>query len=152
MFEGRYSNTLDDKGRVALPVKYREALSAAGQDRIVLTLWAINGVTCLEGYDARGWQDLVTGLQSTKGGAFGASRAFLETVYIGESQSCQPDRQGRISIPQYLREHAHLTDEAVFVGVGGKFQIFNPAERRKLTDGFLTKLHENPELFKDVGN
>lgn len=152
MFEGRFSNTLDDKGRVALPVRYREALSAAGQDRIVLTLWAINGVTCLEGYDARGWQDLVVGLQSSQGGAFGASRAFLETVYIGESQSCQPDKQGRILIPQVLREHARLTDEAVFVGVGRKFQIFDPAERKKLTDGFLSKLNENPELFKDVGN
>lgn len=151
MFEGRFSNTLDDKGRVALPVKYREKLSAAGQDRIVLTLWAINGVPCLEGYDARAWQELVVDLQS-KGGAFAANRSFLETVYIGESQSCQPDKQGRILIPQVLREHAALADEVVFVGVGRKFQIFNPAERKKLTDRFLGKLNENPELFNDVGN
>jgi len=151
MFEGRFTNTLDDKGRVALPVRYREKLSADGQDRIVLTVWAINGVACLEGYDGRGWQELVVDLQS-KGGAFGANRAFLETVYIGESQTCQPDKQGRILIPQALREHAALADEVVFVGVGRKFQIFNPAERKKLTDRFLSKLHENPELFNNVDN
>jgi MraZ protein len=149
MFEGRFSNTLDDKGRVALPVRYREALSAAGQDRVVLTIWDITGVPCLEGYDARGWQDLVVNLQS-KGGAFGQNRALLETVYIGESQSCQPDKQGRILIPPALREHAGLTDEAVFVGVGRKFQIFNPTDRKKLTDRFRGTLHENPGLFNDV--
>lgn len=149
MFEGRFSNTLDDKGRVALPVRYREALSAAGQDRIVLTLWGISDINCLEGYDARGWQDLVVKLQS-KGGAFAQNRALLESVYIGESQSCQPDKQGRILVPPSLREHAGLADEVVFVGVGVKFQIFSPAERKKVTDRFRAKLHENPELFNNV--
>jgi MraZ protein len=150
MFDGRFSNTLDDKGRVAIPVRYREALSASGQDRIVVTAFDISGVPCLEAYDSRAWQELVNNVQS-KTGAFGMSRAIFESVYIGEAQTCAPDKQGRILIPPALRDYAALTDEVVFVGVGQKFQIFNPAERQKLTDQFRAMLRQNPDLFHDVG-
>ena len=150
MFEGRFSNTLDDKGRVAIPARYREALSATGQDRIVVTAFDISGVPCLEAYDARAWQDLVVNVQS-KGGAFAQNRALFESVYIGEAQPCQPDKQGRILIPPSLREYAVLTDEVVFVGVGRKFQIFSPTERQKLNDQFRAMLRQNPDLFHDVG-
>jgi len=150
MFEGRSSNTLDGKGRVAIPVPHREALSSSGQDRIVVTVFFISGSPCLEAYDARTWQDLVVNLQA-KDGAFAQDRAFFESVYIGEAQPCQPDKQGRILIPSSLREHAALTDEVVFVGVGRKFQMFNPIERQKLTDQFQATLRQNPELFNAVG-
>jgi MraZ protein len=150
MFDGRFSNTLDDKGRVAIPVRYREALSASGQDRIVVTRFKISGVPCLEAYDAHAWQELVSSVQS-KAGAFGMSRAMFESVYIGEAQVCQPDKQGRILIPPALRSHAALTEEVVFVGVGRKFQIFDPAQREKLTDQFFAELGENPDMLHDVG-
>ena len=150
MFDGRFSNTLDDKGRVAIPVRYREALSAAGQDRIVVTAFDISGVPCLEAYDARVWQDLVTKIQSKDGG-FGLGRSIFESVYIGEAQSCQPDRQGRVLIPPALREYAGLTTEVVFVGVGRKFQMFSPVERQKLTEQFRAMLRQNPDLLSDVG-
>lgn len=150
MFEGRFSNTLDDKGRVAIPARYRESLSASGQDRIVVTIFDISGAPCLEAYDARAWQDLVDNVQS-KGGAFAQNRALFESVYIGEAQTCQPDKQGRILIPPSLREYAALKDEVVFVGVGKKFQIFSPVERQKLNDQFRAMLRQNPDLFHDVG-
>lgn len=150
MFDGRFSNTLDDKGRVAIPVKYREALSASGQDRIVVTRFKINGFPCLEAYDAKAWQELVSRVQS-KAGSFGMSRAMFESVYIGEAQLCQPDKQGRILIPPVLRAHAQLTTEVVFVGVGEKFQIFDPAIREKQTEQFFTQLGENPDMLNDVG-
>lgn len=150
MFEGRFSNTLDDKGRVAIPARYREALSATGQDRIVVTAFDIAGVPCLEAYDARAWQDLVVNVQS-KGGAFAEDRALFESFYIGEAQHCQPDKQGRILIPPSLREYAALADEVVFVGVGRKFQIFSPSERQKVNEQFRAKLRQNPDRFHDVG-
>src|SRR5258708_15874854 len=123
MLEGRFSSTCAEKGRVAIPAGYRAALSATGQDRIVATAFDISGVPCLEAYDARAWQDLVVNVQS-KGGAFAQNRALFESVYIGEAQPCQPDKQGRILIPPSLREYAVLTDEVVFVGLGRQLQIF----------------------------
>ncbi len=150
MFEGRFSNTLDDKGRVAIPAKYREALKATGQDKLMVTAFDISGVPYLEAYDARSWQELVDNIQS-KAGAFGNDRALFESVYIGEAQPCYPDKQGRIHLPQWLRDHASLKGEVVFVGVGRKFQMFNPEERQKLTEQFRAKLRENPNAFHDVG-
>jgi MraZ protein len=149
MFDGRFSNTLDDKGRVAIPVRYREALSASGQDRIVVTRFKINGFPCLEAYDAHAWQELVSRVQS-KAGSFGMSRAMFESVYIGEAQTCQPDKQGRILIPPTLRAHAQLTTEVVFVGVGAKFQIFDPAIREKQAEQFFEQLGEHPDMLNDV--
>ena len=151
MFGGRFSNTLDDKGRVAIPVKYREALAASGQDRIVVTRFKINGFPCLEAYDGNAWNDLVTSVQASKAGAFGMSRAMFESVYIGEAQLCQPDKQGRILLPPTLRAHAQLTTEVVFVGVGNRFQLFDPAIREKQTEQFFEQLGENPDMLNDVG-
>ena len=150
MFDGRFSNTLDDKGRVAIPVRYREALSASGQDRIVVTRFKINNLPCLEAYDAHAWQELVNSVQS-KAGAFGMSRAMFESVYIGEAQLCQPDKQGRILLPPTLRAHAQLSTEVVFVGVGNRFQLFDPAIREKQTEQFFAQLGDNPDMLNDVG-
>ena len=149
MFDGRFSNTLDDKGRVAIPSKYREALSASGQERIVVTRFKINGFPCLEAYDAHAWQELVTSVQS-KAGAFGMSRAMFESVYIGEAVTCQPDRQGRLLIQPTLRAHASLDTEVVFVGVGRKFQMFDPAIREKQTEQFFAQLGEHPDMLDDM--
>jgi len=150
MFQGRFSNTLDEKGRVAIPARYREALSGSGQDTLMVTAFEISGAPCLEAYDARSWQEMVVAIQS-KAGAFGNDRALFESVYIGEAQPCQPDKQGRILLPQWLRDHAALKGEVVFIGVGRKFQMFDPAERQKITETFRTKLRQNPDAFHDVG-
>src|SRR5689334_17421241 len=108
MFEGRFSNTLDDKGRVAIPARYREPLAASGQDRIVVTPHEIGGVKFLEAYDARAWQEFVVKTQS-KEDAFSEARALFESFYIGEAQPCQLDKQGRILLPQSQRDHAALS-------------------------------------------
>jgi MraZ protein len=149
MFEGRFSNTLDDKGRVAIPARYREALAGSGQDKLMVTSFNISGVPCLEAYDTRAWQDLVVAIQA-RAGAFGNAKALFESVYIGEAQPCQPDKQGRILLPQWLRERARLTGEVVFIGVGRKFQMFDPTERQKVTEQFNEKLLQNPDAFSDV--
>jgi MraZ protein len=149
MFEGRFTNKLDDKGRVALPAKYREALAASGQDKLMITAWDVEGSPCLEAYDARSWQDLVVRIQS-KEGAFGEDRSLFETMYIGEAQPCQPDKQGRILLPQSLRDHAQLTDDVIFVGVHNRFQVFNPIERQKLMEQYRISLREKRNRFNAV--
>jgi len=150
MFAGRFANKLDDKGRVALPAKYRDALAGAGQDRLMITAWDVEGSPCLEAYDALAWQAMVQRVQS-KDGAFSQDRGLFESLYIGEAQPCQPDKQGRILLPQSLREYAQLTDEVIFVGVHNRFQLFNPIERQKLMDQYRVALRENRSRFNAVG-
>jgi MraZ protein len=77
MFSGNFSNTLDDKGRVAIPAKFRDTLLATGDDKLVLTIFEVATVPCLEAYSARGWQDFIAELQS-KIGSFAQNRLLFE--------------------------------------------------------------------------
>lgn len=146
MFLGNFSNTLDDKGRVAIPVKFREALAADGEERLVVTRFEVSEVPCLEAYSARAWQDLSAELQS-KAGSFSEARLLFETAYIGGGQFLQPDKQGRVLLPQSLRGHAELEQDAVFVGVGKKFRIFSPRGHEKVLEAFRKTRRENPDVF-----
>jgi MraZ protein len=150
MFLGSFSNTLDDKGRVAIPVKFREALAAADEDRLMITSFEVSGIPCLEGYSARSWQELTSDLAS-KIGAFSQNRILFESVYIGNVQACQPDTQGRILLPQSLRRYAELERDVAFVGVGRKFRIFSAQGHAKVVDAFRAMLRENPDMFRDLG-
>jgi MraZ protein len=150
MFSGNYSNTLDDKGRVALPAKFRETLSATGDDRLMVTIFEVSQVPCLEAYSARGWDDFISDLQG-KIGSFAKSRTLFESAYIGSAQPCQPDKQGRILLPQSLRKYAELEQDVVFAGVGKKFRVFSASGHEKVIAEYRTMLRENPDLFHDLG-
>jgi MraZ protein len=150
MFQGSFSNTLDDKGRVAIPARFREFLTGANEERIVVTGFDVGPASCLEAYPGAAWDTMIRDLQS-KTGAFAHIRLLFESVYIGNAQSCQLDKQGRILLPPSLRDYASLTHEVVFVGVGRKFQVFSPEARQKVVEAFRQQLHDNPNLFHDLG-
>ncbi len=150
MFQGNFSNTLDDKGRVAIPARFREALAASGEDKLMVTLFELSGVPCLEAYSARAWQDLTLELQS-KIGSFSQNRLLFESVYIGSVQQCQPDKQGRVLLPQSLRSYAELDQDVTFVGVGRKFRMFSARGHQQVVDAFRAMLREKPDMFHDLG-
>ena len=150
MFQGSFRNTLDGKGRVAIPARFREALSGADEDRLMVTHFQVAGVPCLEAYATRSWRQLVDGL--TEGmGAFSQSRMLFETVYVGGVQACQPDKQGRILVPQDLRKRAELDQEVIFLGVGQKFRMFNASAYQQVEQAFHSIVQDNPDAFRDLG-
>jgi transcriptional regulator MraZ len=148
MFSGNFSNTLDDKGRVAIPARLRGPTGA--DDRLVLTIFEVATVPCLEAYSAPDWQDFITDLQS-KIGAFAQNRLLFESAYVGSSQTCQPDKQGRILLPLALRKYAELEQEVVFAGVGRKFRIFSAEGYAKVLAQYRSMLRDTPNLFHDLG-
>ncbi|MBU6280988.1 division/cell wall cluster transcriptional repressor MraZ [bacterium] len=150
MFSGNYSNALDDKGRVAIPARFRETLAGASDDRLMVTIFEVAGVPCLEAYPARGWQDFLDELQS-RSGAFSQNRLLFESAYVGSAQPCQPDKQGRILLPQGLRRYAEMDQDVVFAGVGRKFRIFGAAGYDKVVAAYRSMLRDNPDLFRDLG-
>ncbi|KRM89210.1 division/cell wall cluster transcriptional repressor MraZ [Liquorilactobacillus vini] len=116
MLMGEYHHTLDAKGRVIIPAKFREQLS----DQFVLTR-GMDG--CLFGYSNDQWQLLEKKLQQlplTKRDA----RAFVRFFYSAATE-CEFDRQGRIIIPKALRDHAGLEKKCVVVGVSNRFEIWS---------------------------
>lgn len=150
MFSGSFSNTLDEKGRVAIPARFRDTLLASGEEKLVLTIFEVAGVPCLEAYSARGWQEFINELQS-KIGSFAQNRLLFESAYIGSSQPCQPDKQGRILLPLMHRKYAELDAELVFAGVGRKFRIFGAEGYDKVLAQYRSMLRDTPNLFHDLG-
>lgn len=116
MFMGEYNHTVDAKGRLIVPSKFREQLG----DEFVVTK-GLDG--CLFVYENTEWKILEEKLKNlplTNANARKITRFFL----AGASQ-CEIDKQGRILLPAVLREFAKIEKEAVMVGVGNRIEIWS---------------------------
>jgi MraZ protein len=117
MFLGRYNHTLDVKGRLAIPARYREALA----EGLVLT----RGIDrCLALYPLAAWRPLaekVSALPLSDPDA----RAFRRLVFA-EAADLALDTQGRILVPPELRRYAGLERDAVIIGVDTALEIWSP--------------------------
>ncbi len=117
MFFGRFEHTLDDKGRLTIPAKYRSTLAAG----VVVT----RGLDrCLYVYSQVEWQQFaekVRQLPLTKADA----RAFVR-FFFSEASDCVPDKQGRVLIPSYLRDYADLRDNVIVAGSQNRLEVWNP--------------------------
>ena len=125
MFIGEYNHTIDSKGRLIVPSKFREALG----DEFVVTK-GLDG--CLFVYPMEEWTaftDKLKELPLTKKDARQFSRFFL-----AGAASCEVDKQGRILIPSVLREFAGLEKDAVLVGVSSRIEIWSRSNWEKISD------------------
>lgn len=114
-FMAEYQNNMDSKGRVIVPVKFREALGG----KFVVNKGA-DGNLCL--YPMKVWKhlsDKVSKLSITNTDARTYKRYFL-----GSAVEMEIDNQDRITIPQNLRTYAHLEKEILFIGVGHYIEIW----------------------------
>lgn len=124
MLMGEFSHTIDAKGRLIIPAKFREQLGG----RVVITR-GMDG--CLFGYPLTEWQHLekqMRQLSLTKKNA----RAFVRFMYSAATE-CEFDKQGRVNIPATLREHADLSKKCVIVGVSERFEIWDEERWEKYT-------------------
>jgi len=116
MFVGEYSHSLDGKGRLIIPSKFRESLG----DTFMVTK-GLDG--CLSIYEMEGWRKLEEKLQALPLTNTNA-RKFTRFM-LGGASECEVDKQGRILLPSNLREFAGLTKDVVLVGVGGHIEIWD---------------------------
>ncbi len=125
MFIGEYQHTIDNKGRISVPAKFREELG----ERFIVT----KGLdTCLFIYSMEEWkvmEDKLKALPLTNKDA----RAFVRFFFAGASE-CELDNQGRIRIPNNLREHAALEKETVMIGVATRIEIWSLEQWEKYND------------------
>lgn len=116
MFLGQYQNSIDAKGRAIIPAKFREELGS----EFVIT----KGLeTCLFIYSMDQWkkfQEKLTDLPLTSK----ESRAFIRRFFAGAVE-CELDKQGRVTIPQHLREHGAIDKELVTIGVNDRIEIWS---------------------------
>ena len=116
MFLGTYEHTLDAKGRIALPQRFRELSSGNGDARLILTPNVDPGVRCLTAYPLVEWQAFQEKIAALP--QFDENVILLRRLHIAGAAECSLDRQGRILIPPLLRDYARLRNAVVFAGLG----------------------------------
>nr|WP_234983875.1 division/cell wall cluster transcriptional repressor MraZ [Selenihalanaerobacter shriftii] len=129
---GEYIHSMDGKGRVIIPAKFRKELG----DEFVATRGLDD---CLFIYPMDEWKILEQKLKSlplTRKDA----RAFVRFFFSGATE-CQLDKQGRISIPSNLRNYAQLEKETVIIGVSNRVELWS----KQKWDSYLSEAEESYE-------
>ena len=122
MFFGETAINLDAKGRLAIPMRYRDAIQELCGGRLVLTYSAFDS-GALYLYPEQEWErvrDSVTGLST-----FNPGHRSLQRKLVGSASAVEPDGNGRIQLPQTLRQVAGLEKRVVLLGMGSRFEIWN---------------------------
>jgi len=122
-FSGRFDHSIDEKGRVSIPARFREILERDGDDLLFITNCNFDKERCLELYPPREWQRLVGKLQQGK--SFSPELRAFQSFYIGGAHEIQVDKQGRILIPARLREYASLGRDVTFSAMIDHFQLWD---------------------------
>lgn len=116
MFTGEYQHALDNKGRVTIPSRLREALG----ERFLIT----KGLDrCIFVYPLAEWARLQQKLRKLKM-TNPQSRAFKRIVFSG-AMEVESDKQGRVLIPNKLREYAGIEKDVILIGVGERVEIWS---------------------------
>lgn len=116
VFSGEYQHTLDAKGRVIMPVKFREALG----DSFIVTRGLDSNLLV---FDLTEWQKFYEKL-STLPLSNKNSRNFSR-YFLASATECETDKQGRVLIPQPLKEAAKLNKDITIIGNGNKLEIWS---------------------------
>jgi MraZ protein len=130
LFLATYLNKIDKKGRLSVPASFRATLSDQSFQGVVL--FRSTRHACLEGFDYKSMESLSHRMDHFD--LFSEDQDDLATAIFGDSVPCPFDGEGRIVLPDHLTAHAHLTDQAAFVGMGQKFQIWDPAALKTRQD------------------
>ncbi|MDP2586704.1 MAG: division/cell wall cluster transcriptional repressor MraZ [Candidatus Komeilibacteria bacterium] len=122
MFIGEYNHTIDEKGRLAVPAKFRSELAKGA----VVTKGLEN---CLFLYTKKDWQELAEKI-SRLPFSQSSSRAISRLMLAGAMEA-ELDKQGRIVLPDYLRKYAGLNKKAVVNGLYNRIEIWDEATWEK---------------------
>lgn len=115
MFMGEYQHSLDEKGRIIIPAKFRDDLG----EKFIITRGLDN---CLFVYPATQWKILEEKIKELPT-AQSDTRAFVRMFFSGAVE-VEMDKQGRVLIPQHLREHAKIDKDVYVIGVSTKVEVW----------------------------
>lgn len=136
MFMGEYHHTIDEKGRLILPAKFRTELG----EKFIITR-GLDAEKCLYVYSMNDWNRIVAKLNTlpfTKKDA----RIFVRTFFSGAAE-CEFDRQGRINITSPLVSYADLQKDCVVIGANDRIEIWS----KERWDNFF---NANSEMVEEI--
>lgn len=120
MFFGQYQHTLDLKGRLSIPGRIREVLVNGSQDMLIVTK---GFEPCLFAFSPEEWQRFLTWTRTLPD--MDRDVRDYKRHMVGPATECPLDRQGRILIPQVLRDYAGLNKDVMLVGLDDKIEIWD---------------------------
>lgn len=129
-FTGEYKYSLDNKGRINIPSKFRSALSKLSNENFVIT----KGMdSCIVAYPLEEWQIRVEAGLRELSSTSSKNRKLVRSI-TRFANTVKLDAQGRIQITPNLKEYANLEKEVIIIGVVNKIEIWNPVNLSKMED------------------
>lgn len=148
MFRGVSSINLDEKGRLAVPTRYRSELSDCCDNQIVVTVGLDK---CLLLYPLPEFEEIERKL--VKLPALNKKAKRLQRLLIGHATECDMDGQGRFLIPEPLRRFAELDKRVVLIGQGNKFEIWDEEGWNQARDEWISEEQsDDEELSPELGS
>ena len=132
MFRGFSPISLDEKGRLSVPTRYRAELRACCEQQLVLT---VSPDRCLLLYPLPVWEEIERKISNLPSLDKRAKR--LQRLLVGHATECEMDGQGRVLIAEPLRKFAGLDKRVVLVGQGAKFEIWDEDVWNRSRDEWL---------------
>jgi MraZ protein len=138
MFYGEYTHTIDRKGRLILPAKFREVAHAHFIEKFFVT----RGLdTCLFMFAEEEWKSQETRFKSIP--FTNQQSRIFNRIYFSGAVDVAPDKQGRILLPQYLKDFAEIKRDVVVVGVSNRIEIWS-------RDTWKAFYDQSRQSFEDV--
>lgn len=146
MFRGLSSLSIDSKGRIAIPSRHRERLAAMAAGCLVLTLSPLDQSLWL--YPLPEWEIIEAKLAELSD--FEIQSRRTKQMMRGYASDCQLDGQGRILLPQELRDYAGLSKEIILLGQGNKFELWDADSWNDQRQAWLHAISEGGDEPSDA--
>ena len=140
MFMGEYNHSIDAKGRLIIPSKFRDMLG----DEFVVTKGLEGCLFVFEKYEFESFMDKLNEKSDLE-----AKVRKIKRFFISGAQEIEPDKQGRMLVPPTLREYAGLEKEVVFAGVGGHIEIWDKSKWDDVTS--FDDINDIAEELSNIG-
>lgn len=149
MFRGINAVAIDDKGRLAIPARYRDLIGDEAGGLLVITIDTEE--RCLLLYPYPQWEQIERKLEALP--SYHPASRRIQRLLIGHATEMEMDRNGRILVPALLREYAGLGQMVMFVGQGKKFEIWGESQWDMAREGWLGEgINEDVDLPPDLKN
>jgi len=157
MFRGAATINIDVKGRMAMPVRFRDIFAAhtdtdgGGQDNPQLVVTIDTEETCLLIYPLEEWEVIQRKLEQLP--SFNPAARRIQRLLIGHATDMELDANGRLLLPGLLREYAQLDKKAILLGQGKKIELWSESVWNARRENYLqadSSTEELPELLHQL--
>ena len=141
MFRGANKLTLDVKGRMVMPTRYRDRLQERCGGKLVVT---VDKDQCLQIYPMPDWEEIERKLMSLP--SLNPQARRLQRLMVGHATELEIDGHGRVLLPPNLRSFASLNRDAMLIGQGARFELWDEARWNERRDEWLASETEAADL------